>query len=56
MNKYYTSELLNRVKELYWMDVLLYDAIMDVAKENENSKDQIPTGKDVAMKIKPECS
>ena len=57
MNNYYTPELLDRVRKLYWMDVLLYDAIMDVAKENaENSKDQIPTGKAVAMKIKSECS
>ena len=57
MNEYYTPELLDRVKKLYWMDVLLYDAIMDVAKENaESSKDQIPTGKAVAMKIKSECS
>lgn len=35
MENYYTPDLVARVEKLYWMDVVLYNAIMEVAADKE---------------------
>lgn len=47
---YYTAELMETVKRVYWMDFALYDAVLDAGKEGKVH------GKDIANKLNKECT
>lgn len=49
LDEYYTPELLDKVKKLYWMDFRLWDALQQASREG------IVRGKDIARKLNPEC-
>ena len=49
LEDYYTPELLTKVKELYWMDFALWDAIQEAEKEG------IISGRDIARILNPDC-
>lgn len=50
LDEYYTPELMRRVKELYWMDFKLWDAVKEAESEGT------VRGVDIAPKLNPECT
>lgn len=48
-NQYYTPELLEEVKKLYWMDFALWNAVQEAQKEG------LVRGKDIVSKLNPDC-
>lgn len=50
LDRYYTPALMSKVKKLYWMDFALWEAAKEV------TKDGAANGKDVSMKLKPDCA
>jgi len=49
LDKYYTPELMKKVREIYWMDFALWDALKEAEKEGK------VRGKDIVAKLNPEC-
>ena len=49
IDEYYTPELMKKVKELYWMDFQLWDALQVSKKQG------LVHGKDIAKLLNPEC-
>lgn len=50
LDEYYTPKLMKKVKELYWMDFALWDAIQEAEMK------EIVSGKDIVRALDPECS
>jgi hypothetical protein len=50
LNEYYTPELLEKVKKLYWMDFALWDALQEAQEEG------LVRGKDIVTKLNPNCA
>jgi hypothetical protein len=51
MKEFYTPELLEKVKKLYWMDFVLWDAVVQKAQEDGKVR-----GEDIAPILSPLCS
>ena len=50
MKEYYTPELLEKVKKLYWMDFVLWNAVQEAQEEGK------VRGEDIAPILSPLCS